>query len=353
MAAQQRGREGGVQLAGPAAEADPLGRFTCPVCLEVYEKPVRVPCGHIFCSACLQECLKPKKPVCGVCRSPLAPGVRAVELERQIESTETSCHGCHKNFFLSKIRAHVATCSKYQNYIMEGVKATTKDASLQPRNVPNRYTFPCPYCPEKNFDQEGLVEHCKLSHSMDTKPVQFHFSPLWKKACAPSIPRRSHRGILASRGRQRTAPRDVGKDPLRQGRRACPGRSTAEVAHFRENLTPQHQNCHLSVPCNAARAFSRARGRTSGSWSAALGPCPRPWGLVRSLLPPRGHRIASRREGGTGGRTPRWGAGDNSIRPEPRSEKGPFTCLSPAWRTCPTDWRKMESPRPSQWCWEP
>ena len=36
-------------------------------------------------------------------------------------------------FFLSKIRAHVATCSKYQNYIMEGVKATTKDASHQPR----------------------------------------------------------------------------------------------------------------------------------------------------------------------------------------------------------------------------
>uniref|UniRef100_H0WNU3 E3 ubiquitin-protein ligase RNF114 n=2 Tax=Otolemur garnettii TaxID=30611 RepID=H0WNU3_OTOGA len=171
MAAQQQELEGGAQRAGSAAEADPLGRFTCPVCLEVYEKPVQVPCGHVFCSACLQECLKPKKPVCGVCRSALAPGVRAVELERQIESTETSCHGCRKNFFLSKIRAHVATCSKYQNYIMEGVKATTKDVSLQPRNVPNRYTFPCPYCPEKNFDQEGLVEHCKLSHSKDTKSV--------------------------------------------------------------------------------------------------------------------------------------------------------------------------------------
>nr|KAF6330876.1 ring finger protein 114 [Myotis myotis] len=113
MAAQQDSA-GGAQLAGPAAEADPLARFTCPVCLEVYEKPVRVLCGHVFCSACLQECLKPKKPVCGVCRSPLAPGERAVELERQIESTETSCHGCRKNFFLSKIRAHVATCSKYQ-----------------------------------------------------------------------------------------------------------------------------------------------------------------------------------------------------------------------------------------------
>ncbi|KAK2110142.1 hypothetical protein P7K49_009888 [Saguinus oedipus] len=41
MAAQQQCRESTAQLAGPAAEADPLGRFTCPVCLEVYEKPVQ------------------------------------------------------------------------------------------------------------------------------------------------------------------------------------------------------------------------------------------------------------------------------------------------------------------------
>uniref|UniRef100_A0A2K5EIE4 RING-type E3 ubiquitin transferase n=1 Tax=Aotus nancymaae TaxID=37293 RepID=A0A2K5EIE4_AOTNA len=171
VAAQQQDRESTAQLAGPAVEADPLGRFTCPVCLEVYEKPVRVACGHVFCSSCLQERLKQKKPVCGVCRSALDPGVRAVEPQRPIKSTETSCHGCRKNFFLSKIQAHVATCSKYQNYIMEDVKATTNDASLQPRNIPNRYTFPCPYCPEKNFDQEGLVEHCKLFHSVDTKSV--------------------------------------------------------------------------------------------------------------------------------------------------------------------------------------
>lgn len=46
MAAQQQDREGGAQLAGRAAESDPLSRFTCPVCLEVYEKPVRVLCGH-------------------------------------------------------------------------------------------------------------------------------------------------------------------------------------------------------------------------------------------------------------------------------------------------------------------
>ncbi|EDL06516.1 zinc finger protein 313, isoform CRA_a, partial [Mus musculus] len=84
---------------------------------------------------------------------------------------EAGAGALRTRFILSKIRAHVTSCSKYQNYIMEGVKATTKDASLQPRNIPNRYTFPCPYCPEKNFDQEGLVEHCKLTHSTDTKSV--------------------------------------------------------------------------------------------------------------------------------------------------------------------------------------
>ncbi|NXW00704.1 RN114 ligase, partial [Fregetta grallaria] len=80
-----------------------------------------------FCTPCLQECLKPKKPVCGVCRSTLSPGSRALDLEKQIETTETTCNGCNKKMYLSKMRSHAASCSKYQNYIMEGVKAVTKE----------------------------------------------------------------------------------------------------------------------------------------------------------------------------------------------------------------------------------
>ncbi|NXL69579.1 RN114 ligase, partial [Leptocoma aspasia] len=124
-----------------------------------------------FCTPCLQECLKPKKPVCGVCRSTLSPGSRALDLEKQIETTETTCNGCNKKMFLSKMRSHAASCSKYQNYIMEGVKAVTKEPLHSTRSFPNRFTFPCPYCSEKNFDQEGLVEHCKALHSMDAKQV--------------------------------------------------------------------------------------------------------------------------------------------------------------------------------------
>uniref|UniRef100_A0A8B9NSK9 E3 ubiquitin-protein ligase RNF114 n=1 Tax=Accipiter nisus TaxID=211598 RepID=A0A8B9NSK9_9AVES len=162
---------GGGSSRSPERRHDPLSRFTCPVCLEVYESPVRVPCGHVFCTPCLQECLKPKKPVCGVCRSTLSPGSRALDLEKQIETTETTCNGCNKKMYLSKMRSHAASCSKYQNYIMEGVKAVTKEPFHNTRNFPNRFTFPCPYCSEKNFDQEGLVEHCKTLHSMDAKQV--------------------------------------------------------------------------------------------------------------------------------------------------------------------------------------
>ncbi|NXM65658.1 RN114 ligase, partial [Serilophus lunatus] len=124
-----------------------------------------------FCTLCLQECLKPPRPLCGVCRRALSAGSRALDLERLIETTETTCHGCNKKMLLSKMRSHAASCSKYQNYIMEGVKAVTKEPLHSTRSFPNRFTFPCPYCSEKNFDQEGLVEHCKALHSMDAKQV--------------------------------------------------------------------------------------------------------------------------------------------------------------------------------------
>lgn len=54
---------------------------------------------------------------------------------------------------------------------MEGVKMTTKDTSLQIRNVSNLYTFHVLTVLRRTLWKEGLVEYCKLSSSTDTRSV--------------------------------------------------------------------------------------------------------------------------------------------------------------------------------------
>ncbi|TFK07774.1 pseudouridylate synthase 7-like protein [Platysternon megacephalum] len=145
-----------------------------------------------FCTPCLQECLKPIEPVCGVCRSTLSPGSRAVDLEKQIEMTETTCDGCNKKMYLSKMRSHAASCSKYQNYIMEGVKAVTKDPPRNTRTFPMNsniniiqysgkicfhgfFSKVCPICAsmpwgDPNYRSANFMEHLQRRHqfSYDT-----------------------------------------------------------------------------------------------------------------------------------------------------------------------------------------
>lgn len=148
-----------------------VSELLCPVCLEIFDCPVRTQCGHTFCQSCLQECLRPQKPVCAVCRS--APGhcTKAVEVEALIQSSAAACKGCGTQVGLSQMRAHTANCSKYQEYIEEGVRTTALAQPVIISPVPNRYTFTCPYCNCQNLDQDGLVEHCTSQHARDGHQV--------------------------------------------------------------------------------------------------------------------------------------------------------------------------------------
>ncbi|MCI4387107.1 hypothetical protein PGIGA_G00070360 [Pangasianodon gigas] len=191
-----------------------LTEFVCPVCLEIFDSPMTTACGHTFCNSCLQECLRPKKPVCAVCRAaldkwgkamdlealihstakpckgcgqeeclrPKKPVCavcraaldkwgKAMDLEALIHSTAKPCKGCGQEVVLSEMRAHMASCSKYQDYIQEGLKNITHTQPDVVSSVPNRYTFTCPYCNCPNFDQDGLVEHCNSQHARDPRQV--------------------------------------------------------------------------------------------------------------------------------------------------------------------------------------
>ncbi|XP_007909998.1 E3 ubiquitin-protein ligase RNF114 [Callorhinchus milii] len=139
--------------------------LTCPVCLEIYENPMRIECSHVFCGECLLALQKPKKPICAVCRSPLRGGARAVEIEKKLEMTSSNCGGCGTQVIMKKLRSHNATCTKYKDFITQSVKASMKDQHPSLSNVPNRFTFTCPFCNAKNLDQDGLVEHCITKHT--------------------------------------------------------------------------------------------------------------------------------------------------------------------------------------------
>ncbi|RXM91608.1 E3 ubiquitin-protein ligase RNF114 [Acipenser ruthenus] len=172
------------KTSGAESERD-ISEFVCPVCLEIYDRPMTTQCGHTFCSSCLQECLRPQKPVCAVCRTALTKWTASVGLEAHIQNSQGTCKGCRAQgssaftdqqgaVHMDRVYAsHTAACPKFQEYIMEGVSTTAKSQPSRLSAVPNRFTFTCPYCGSQNLDQEGLVEHCNAQHSRDPRQVDY------------------------------------------------------------------------------------------------------------------------------------------------------------------------------------
>ncbi|KAJ8257861.1 hypothetical protein GJAV_G00190530 [Gymnothorax javanicus] len=169
--AMSGGLEAALKKKGFAGGDRDVSEFVCPVCLEIFDRPMTTQCGHTFCQNCLEECLRPQKPVCAVCRATLGNWAQAFELETLIHNTVGSCKGCRAEIRFSQMRSHTAACSKYQEYIDEEVKTMARSQPAAVSSVPNRFTFSCPYCSSQNLDQDGLVEHCTSQHARDTRQV--------------------------------------------------------------------------------------------------------------------------------------------------------------------------------------
>ncbi|NP_001088839.1 uncharacterized protein LOC496148 [Xenopus laevis] len=170
MAGQQQQQQSS-SASGGAQDNDIFDKYTCPICLELFKTPVRMVCGHVFCASCLRRCTYDKTSMCAVCRGKLKTESCAYDLTTQMENIEASCKGCNKKMKLSKMREHLAACSKYEKYVMNGIKSVKMGQSQEVGDIPNRFTFTCPYCQEQNLAREGLVDHCRRFHLTDATPV--------------------------------------------------------------------------------------------------------------------------------------------------------------------------------------
>ncbi|KAJ8400461.1 hypothetical protein AAFF_G00395850 [Aldrovandia affinis] len=151
-------------------------QFSCPICLEVYHKPVSIAsCAHTFCGECLQPCLQVTSPLCPLCRMPFDPKKvdKSSNVEKQLSSYKAPCRGCSKKVTLVKMRSHISSCSKVQEQMANCPKFVPVVPTSQPipSNIPNRSTFVCPYCGARNLDQQELVKHSMENHRNDNNKV--------------------------------------------------------------------------------------------------------------------------------------------------------------------------------------
>ncbi|XP_062370555.1 E3 ubiquitin-protein ligase TRIM8-like isoform X1 [Cinclus cinclus] len=57
-------------MAGPSPAQQLLAEASCPVCLELFQDPVSIPCGHNFCRGCIERCWENSRDLfpCPRCR---------------------------------------------------------------------------------------------------------------------------------------------------------------------------------------------------------------------------------------------------------------------------------------------
>ncbi|XP_034338802.1 E3 ubiquitin-protein ligase RNF166 [Magallana gigas] len=156
-------------MAGSGVEAklDPIDRFECPVCKEVYKNPYHISCGynHTYCKECILPYQSRDNAQCPICVRSFDPHdiTRAVDLEHEMRQTQLPCQWCGQPYKVYRLRSHIANC-KHRDVSLPKFKPVAETSQMYPINLPNRSTFICPICHFENLDCSDLIKHCNEKH---------------------------------------------------------------------------------------------------------------------------------------------------------------------------------------------
>lgn len=143
-------------------DSDLRPELTCGICRMALVAPAtHVLCRNSFCRECVQSLLRADLAKCPICRGQMDElSLREDQsLIRELSAARIRCK-CGEVFLYSGYNGHHDACDLVQKNI-----ATAFESSKRPcGSTPNRWTFPCPECLEKNLDRQSLIEHVASEH---------------------------------------------------------------------------------------------------------------------------------------------------------------------------------------------
>lgn len=132
--------------------------FRCCVCLSAPERALFTGCPHRVCVQCAES---GNLRACPVCRAEL-PADRPIDeaFAGRIAQAVIKCE-CGADVPVREAEGHTCEQTKKRKRPEAPVVA---ESGRRPPAAPNRSTFACPLCEERNLTSQGLMEHCERVH---------------------------------------------------------------------------------------------------------------------------------------------------------------------------------------------
>uniref|UniRef100_A0A5K3F025 RING-type E3 ubiquitin transferase n=1 Tax=Mesocestoides corti TaxID=53468 RepID=A0A5K3F025_MESCO len=97
--------------------------LTCPICLNVYFKPVKLPCSHTLCQSCLEKSLEISTLACPICRCRLSVWKRRLKDTSACidKSRETEIEHLFPKYYSARIEGLEASLTESELSVLREV----------------------------------------------------------------------------------------------------------------------------------------------------------------------------------------------------------------------------------------